>query len=503
MLKQPFCTYCGMEGHLAAACTWKTSLIQCDDGIHLIDLRKGFSDFYGWVLRRHPDGLLVSVRKATAAEIVTASLRAAAISLRERTADAAPADAPRASIDVATKRFEGPAMHWAPDQSERSLGMVEPKQAEGAQGELELFEAWWATSGLTKFKDTAQAAWEARATLAQPSPTAPSSVETPEARRFFVVLAPNGDPADDVPPQLDEQSALDLADDLNKELPPHHDGLPYSVAAALIGQPSPAPAHADIPRFVWGEDGMHRASSGTWIRDAWLRAIEEQHDRIAGALRVELKSATQDKTSTLMLLSTMRKERDAAQATLAELEKQEPFYYFADCDDPDYSRLYNTEGDAISQISDHGGDVVKLYASPVAQAGQAPQAWLDVQAERRRQVEVEGFDAGYDNMATRGQIARAASCYALHAGGIGTDWPDGIRNGSALFWPWDKEWWKPRTARDNLVRAGALVLAEIERLDRSAGRQPEGCSKAPAGWTCTRSAGHEGPCAAAPTAGGE
>jgi len=104
------------------------------------------------------------------------------------------------------------------------------------------------------------------------------------------------------------------------------------------------------------------------------------------------------------------------------------------------------------------------------QAGQVPQAWFDVQAERRRQVEAEGFDASHDDMATKGQIARAAGCYALHAGGIGTDWPDGIRNGSALFWPWDKEWWKPKSARENLVRAGALILAEIERLDRAAVR---------------------------------
>ncbi|WP_220186440.1 hypothetical protein, partial [Pseudomonas aeruginosa] len=47
---------------------------------------------------------------------------------------------------------------------------LKSEQAEGAQGELERFEAWWATSGLTKFKDTAQAAWQARAALAQPSP---------------------------------------------------------------------------------------------------------------------------------------------------------------------------------------------------------------------------------------------------------------------------------------------------------------------------------------------
>ncbi|HHG4357539.1 TPA: hypothetical protein ACPWEY_001243 [Pseudomonas aeruginosa] len=99
-------------------------------------------------------------------------------------------------------------------------------------------------------------------------------------------------------------------------------------------------------------------------------------------------------------------------------------------------------------------------------SGHVSQAERDVLAERRRQVETEGFDASHDDMATRGQIARAAGCYALHAGGIGTDWPDGIRNGSALFWPWDKEWWKPRPARENLVRAGALILAEIDRLDR-------------------------------------
>ncbi|HCE9784511.1 TPA: hypothetical protein NH348_003290 [Pseudomonas aeruginosa] len=53
----------------------------------------------------------------------------------------------------------------------------------------------------------------------------------------------------------------------------------------------------------------------------------------------------------------------------------------------------------------------------------------------------------------------------------------GIRNGSALFWPWDEEWWKPKSARENLVRAGALVLAEIERLDRSATEQGSTCCK--------------------------
>ncbi len=98
---------------------------------------------------------------------------------------------------------------------------------------------------------------------------------------------------------------------------------------------------------------------------------------------------------------------------------------------------------------------------------EVPQAWLDVQAERRRQIEAEGWTPQHDDEHADGQMAQAAGCYALHAGGIGTDWPDGRQNGSALFWPWDKDWWKPTTPRRDLVKACALALAEIERLDRA------------------------------------
>ena len=164
-------------------------------------------------------------------------------------------------------------------------------------------------------------------------------------------------------------------------------------------------------------------------------------------------------------IEKLEAERDAAQARvaeleskLAELEKQEPVARIAFYEGSNTPVLVGWAHMAVGQHS--------LYATPVAQAGQVPQAWLDVQAERRRQITVEGFDTSNDD-ASAGQIAQAAGCYALHAGGIGTDWPGGIRNGSALFWPWDEEWWKPKSARENLVRAGALVLAEIERLDRA------------------------------------
>lgn len=91
------------------------------------------------------------------------------------------------------------------------------------------------------------------------------------------------------------------------------------------------------------------------------------------------------------------------------------------------------------------------------------QAVLDVAAERRRQVEAEGWTPEHDDEHGAGEMAAAAACYALNAAGCGCE--------VARNWPWDGSWWKPTTARRDLVKAGALILAEIERLDRMTERQ--------------------------------
>jgi hypothetical protein len=41
-------------------------------------------------------------------------------------------------------------------------------------------------------------------------------------------------------------------------------------------------------------------------------------------------------------------------------------------------------------------------------------------------------------------------------------------------WPFDGSWLKPKSAREDLVRAGALIAAEIDRLDRVAVHQSQG-----------------------------
>jgi hypothetical protein len=90
----------------------------------------------------------------------------------------------------------------------------------------------------------------------------------------------------------------------------------------------------------------------------------------------------------------------------------------------------------------------------------------DVLAERRRQVEKEGRTPEHDDMHDGGQMAVAAGFYALQCGypHERTHW----RRGEApMYWPWAASWWKPTTKRANLVKAGALILAEIERIDRA------------------------------------
>lgn len=98
-------------------------------------------------------------------------------------------------------------------------------------------------------------------------------------------------------------------------------------------------------------------------------------------------------------------------------------------------------------------------------------ALADIAAERRRQVEVEGWSVAHDDEHTGGEMAKAAACYA--AGRIVFAIPQEIApdRGAAGYrsiWPWDLKWWKPKSYRLNLIRAAALLVAEIERLDRRA-----------------------------------
>ncbi|MFM0595359.1 hypothetical protein [Paraburkholderia dilworthii] len=114
-----------------------------------------------------------------------------------------------------------------------------------------------------------------------------------------------------------------------------------------------------------------------------------------------------------------------------------------------------------------------LLAAQTSQQGISDAA-RDVLAERRRHVEVEGWAQEHDDQHNAGMLAVSAACYALHAaaGLSSTDsayWSRTFAKTAGELWQFDVEWWKPSTTRRDLVKAGALILAEIERLDRDPG----------------------------------
>ena len=91
--------------------------------------------------------------------------------------------------------------------------------------------------------------------------------------------------------------------------------------------------------------------------------------------------------------------------------------------------------------------------------------------ERQRQIEVEGWTKEHDAEHKNGELAKAAICYAD---------PDVYYHQENRlikhripnkFWPkqWDIQWFKPTNKIRDLVKAGALIAAEIDRLQTQKG----------------------------------
>lgn len=91
-----------------------------------------------------------------------------------------------------------------------------------------------------------------------------------------------------------------------------------------------------------------------------------------------------------------------------------------------------------------------------------------IAAERRRQVEREGWSPDHDDGHEDGSLACAAASYALEAAMQSGGRSALLTKASEAAWPWDADDWKPKDVLRNLERAGALIAAEIDRLLRAA-----------------------------------
>lgn len=80
--------------------------------------------------------------------------------------------------------------------------------------------------------------------------------------------------------------------------------------------------------------------------------------------------------------------------------------------------------------------------------------------ERQRQIKEEGYSAEHDQEYRKGELAIIAMCYTC---------PAKYRHMfSPVSWfrqiGWNLKWWKPSTRVRDLQKAGALIAAEIDRL---------------------------------------
>lgn len=122
-------------------------------------------------------------------------------------------------------------------------------------------------------------------------------------------------------------------------------------------------------------------------------------------------------------------------------------------EEPDDVCLVNCWGSSQEQyLADFRESLVTVAARELRPAAR------DVLVERSRQVESKGMSIEGDDRYVGAELPHAAAAYILF----------GAKHDAPILWPWSIASWKPRDARSNYVRAAALILAEIERIDRAA-----------------------------------
>ncbi|EOH8196401.1 hypothetical protein I4P08_10790 [Enterobacter hormaechei] len=154
-------------------------------------------------------------------------------------------------------------------------------------------------------------------------------------------------------------------------------------------------------------------------------------------------------------------------AELASVKQQEPKAWFIRITDEvtvDAREGEKWRGVPLVRVDvetpNHDAFLAEARAQGVKSLSNAVQSVI---SERQRQQSVEGWTLEHDDQYSKSQLLWASSCYVLN-----TIQPF---NRIPLDWPWAPEWWKPTNPRRDLVKAGALILAEIERIDRQEAAQ--------------------------------
>lgn len=99
----------------------------------------------------------------------------------------------------------------------------------------------------------------------------------------------------------------------------------------------------------------------------------------------------------------------------------------------------------------------------------------DVLVERMRRKKELDWSEEHDLDCENNELVKAAMSYAdpLAATPEHKETPP-----KANLWPWELKWWRPSSYRRNLIKAIALLLAELDRYDAEQAMNPEAKPKA-------------------------
>ena len=115
--------------------------------------------------------------------------------------------------------------------------------------------------------------------------------------------------------------------------------------------------------------------------------------------------------------------------------------------------------DEVSPTPARAVTALKVLRAALSHVGpdSALMAFLE---EHVRQVDVEGYAPEHDDEHGDGSLAAAAACYAMHAGGMPWELCE-------KYWPWEPHTFKPGTPKRDMEKAGGLLVAEWQRVQRA------------------------------------
>ena len=177
----------------------------------------------------------------------------------------------------------------------------------------------------------------------------------------------------------------------------------------------------------------------------------------------------------------LEKEREAFQ----EHFNGEYEYFFGECFNQENGYFYEGKHDksayfafeAWKKCAESKQAEIDSLKAQLAKI-ESSKAAFDVLGERNRQIEQEHYSIKHDDSYQMNELSRAAASYVNNV--VSRGWVFNSVYGPEAYqseevpdlWPWSDEHWKPKNPRRDLVKAAALIIAEIDRMDRSsAGEQ--------------------------------